>query len=195
MKKSLLILSFALAVISCNKEAGTTAAGLKTAYVDTNKIVQDLEEFKELESQSNTKREVMAQELQAKAHQFDLDRASFQEEARAKGMQWAQLRQQQLQKTGEELQMTQEAMLKELQGEFGAKNDSLVSKIKKFVADYGKKNGYDYIYGSGDVVSIMYAKEGYDITAKITKDLNDDFKGSAKKEDAPKAEPAKEEKK
>jgi outer membrane protein len=193
MKKSLLIFGFALAVISCNKEAGSTAAGLKTAYVDTNKIVQDLEEFKELESQSNTKREVMAQELQAKAHQFELDRASFPEEA--KGMQWAQLRQQQLQRTGEQLQMTQESMLKELQGEFGAKNDSLVSKIKKFVADYGKKNGYDYIYGSGDVVSIMYAKEGYDITDKITKELNANYKGSDKKEDAPKAEAKTEEKK
>lgn len=195
MKKSLLILGLALAVISCNKEAGPAASGMKTAYVDTNKIVQDLEEFKELESQSKTKREVMAQELEARARQFELDRASFAEEARAKGMQWAQLRQQQLQETGQKLQMSQEAMLKELQDEFGPKNDSLVSKIKKFVADYGKKNGYDYIYGSGDVVSIMYAKEGYDITDKITKELNDNYKGSAKKEETPKTEAKKEEKK
>lgn len=195
MKKSLLIFGFALAVISCGKESGPSAAAIKTAYVDTNKIVQDLEEFKELESQSNTKREVMAQELQAKAHQFDLDRASFQEEARAKGMQWAQLKQQELQKRGQELQISQEAMLKQLQDEFGPKNDTLVSKIKKFVADYGKKNGYDYIYGSGDVVSIMYAKEGYDITDKITKELNDNYKGSVKKEDAPKADAKEEEKK
>ena len=91
--------------------------------------------------------------------------------------------------------MRQEAMLKELQGEFGAKNDSLVSKIKKFVADYGKKNGYDYIYGTGDIMSIMYAKEGYDITDKITKELNSNYKGSAKKEDAAKTEAATEEKK
>lgn len=196
MKKSLLILSFALAVISCNKESGTTtASGLKTAYVDTNKIVQDLDEYKELDSQSKTKREVMAQELQAKAHQFDLDRASFPEEAKAKGMQWAQLRQQQLQKTGQELQMTQESMLQSLEKEFGPKQDTLVSKIKKFVATYGKKNGYDYIYGSGDVVSIMYAKEGYDITAKITKELNDSYKGSAKKEETTKIETTKTEEK
>ncbi|MDV6167762.1 OmpH family outer membrane protein [Flavobacterium sp. DG1-102-2] len=192
MKKSLLIFGFALAVISCNKEAGSTAAaGLKTAYVDTNKIVQDLDEYKELDSQSKTKREVMAQELQAKAHQFDLDRASFPEEAKAKGMQWAQLRQQQLQKTGQELQMTQESMLQSLEQEFGPKQDSLVSKIKKHVKEYGKKNGYDYIYGSGDVVSIMYAKDNYDITAKITKELNDSYKGSAKKEETTKTETTK----
>jgi outer membrane protein len=195
MKKSLLIIGFALAVISCNKEAGSNTAGLKTAYVDTNKIVQDLDEYKDLESQNKTKREVMAQELQAKAHQFDLDRASFPEEAKAKGMQWAQLRQQELQERGQKLQMTQEAMLKQLEEEFGPKQDTLISKIKKFVTDYGKKNGYDYIYGSGDVVSIMYAKEGYNITDKITKELNDKYKGSAKTTETVKEEPAKEEKK
>lgn len=195
MKKSLLIIGFALAVISCNKEAGTTAAGLKTAYVDTNKIVQDLEEFKELESQSKTKQEVMGRELETKVQQFKLDAASFQDEAKVKGMQWAQLKGQELQKREHELGMMQESMVKQLQDEFGVKNDTLISKIKKFVADYGKKNGYDYIYGSGDVVSIMYAKEGYDITEKIVKELNDKYKGSAKKEDAPKVEATKEEKK
>lgn len=195
MKKSLLIIGFALAVISCNKEAGTTAAGLKTAYVDTNKIVQDLEEFKELESQSKTKQEVMGRELETKVQQFKLDAASFQDEAKVKGMQWAQLKGQELQKRERELGMMQESMVKQLQDEFGVKNDTLIGKIKKFVADYGKKNGYDYIYGSGDVVSIMYAKEGYDITEKIVKELNDKYKGSAKKEDTPKVEAAKEEKK
>lgn len=195
MKKSLLILGFALAVISCNKEAGTTAAGLKTAYVDTSKLVQDYNEFKDLESQSKTKQEVMGRELETKVQQFKLEAASFQEEARAKGPQWAQLKGQELQKRERELGMMQESMLKQLQEEFGTKNDTLISKIKKYVKDYGKKNGYDYIYGTGDVVSVMYAKEGYDITAKILKELNDSYKGTAKKEDTATAAPAKEEKK
>ena len=181
MKKSLLIFGFALAVISCNKEAGsTTAAGLKTAYVDTNKIVQDLDEYKELET---------------KVHQFRLDAASFQEEAQAKGQQWAQLRGQELQKREQELQILQEQMRSELAKEFQPKQDTLVSKIKKFVTAYGKKNGYDYIYGSGDVVSIMYAKEGFDITEKITKELNDSYKGSGKKEETTKVETTKTEEK
>ncbi len=42
----------------------------------------------------------------------------------------------------------------------------------------------------------MYAKDGYDITEKITKELNDKFKGgSDKATEAVKEEPAKEEKK
>jgi outer membrane protein len=30
----------------------------------------------------------------------------------------------------------------------GVEMDSLVSGVKKFIKDYGKKNGYSYIYGT-----------------------------------------------
>ena len=195
MKKSLLILGLALAVISCNKETAPAAGGIKTAYVDTNKIVQDLEEFKELESQSKTKQEVLGKELETKVQQFKLDAASFQQEAQQKGPQWAQLKGQELQKRERELGIMQESMVKQLQDEFGVKNDTLINKIKKYVKDYGKKKGYDYIFGSGDVVSIMYAKDGYDITNEITKELNSQYKSSGKKEETAKTEETKEEKK
>ncbi len=131
MKKSLLIIGFALAVISCNKEAGSNAASLKTAYVDTNKIVQDLDEYKELESQNKTKTEVMSKELENKIHQFRLDAASFQDEAKVKGMQWAQIKGQELQKREQDLQILQDQMRSELAKEFQPKQDTLISKIKK----------------------------------------------------------------
>lgn len=196
MKKSLLILALALAVISCNKEAGSPAAsGLKTAYVDTEKLSKEYEEFKDLDSQSKTKQEVLGRELETKVQQFRLDASSYQQEAQAKGPQWAQLKGQELQKREQELGIEQQSMAKQLQDEFGAKNDTVVKKMKKFIQDYGKKNGYDYIFSSADVSSIMYAKNGYNITEEILKQLNDNYKGSDKKEEAPAADAKKEEKK
>ncbi len=196
MKKSLLIFALALAVISCNKEAGAPAAsGLKTAYVDTEKLSKEYEEFKDLDSQSKTKQEVLGRQLETKVQQWRLDASSFQQEAQAKGQQWAQLRGQELQKREQELGIEQQTIAKQLQDEFGAKNDTVVKKMKKFIQDYGKKNGYDYIFSSADVSSIMYAKNGYNITEEILKQLNDNYKGSAKKEDAPAADAKQEEKK
>jgi outer membrane protein len=64
--------------------------------------------------------------------------------------------------------------------------------MKDFIKDYGKKNGYDYIYGTGDAATVLYAKENYDITEEILKLLNDDFKASNGKE-ASNEEPKKEE--
>jgi outer membrane protein len=87
----------------------------------------------------------------------------------------------------------QEAMGKQLQDEFGAKRDSIVEKMRSYVKEYGKKNGYDYIYGTGDAASVLYAKEGFDITDKLVKELNDKYKGSPEAKAA--KEPATEEKK
>ncbi len=60
--------------------------------------------------------------------------------------------------------------------------DSLVSGVKKFIKEYGKKNGYSYIYGTGDAATVLYAEDKYDITKEIIKALNDKYK------DAPKAD-------
>ncbi|RZJ68005.1 MAG: OmpH family outer membrane protein, partial [Flavobacterium sp.] len=55
------------------------------------------------------------------------------------------------------------------------------------IKDYGKKKGFDYIYGTGDAATVLYAKDQYDITDEILKELNDKYKGTAKT-DAPKEE-------
>lgn len=187
MKKSLLIIAVAIGMFSCNKEGGTTTTGtrFKTAYVNTSTLSKDYEAFKELDSQRKIKEEEMGRELDTKVQAYKLDRAAAENEAPAKGPQWVQLKAQEFQKREREIAVMQESMMKQLQEEFGTKNDSAVSKMKKFIRDYGKKNGYDYIYGSGEVTNtVLYAKDGYDITDEILKALNAEFKPAAKTEPA-----------
>ncbi|AWH84409.1 hypothetical protein HYN59_04440 [Flavobacterium album] len=195
MKKSLLILGLAVTLFSCNKENQTAAtAGFKTAYVNIQILSDSLQEFKDLESQSKVKMEEMGRDLDARVQQWKLEASSFENEAKVKGPQWAQLKGQELQKREQELNMMQQAMTRQLQDEFRPKNDSVTSKMKRYIKEYGKKNGYDYIYATADISSILYAKDGYNITDKILKELNDSYKGSAKTEDTA-AATAKEDKK
>lgn len=195
MRKSLLILGLALALFSCNKEEGTAASGFKTAYVDTVKLVENSEELKDLEARAKVRENEMGRELEGKTKQWQMDAASFQQEARTKGMQWAQLRQQDLQKREQEIMQLQQQMKEQFANEFGVQRDTIVSQMRKRIKDYGKKNGFDFIYGTGEVASVLYAKDSYDITDKMIKEINDNYKGSGKKEDEAKEEPAKEEKK
>lgn len=182
MKKSLLILGLALALFSCNKEQGTApAAGLKTAYVDTERLSKEYEAFKELESQVKVRQEQVKRELEATEMKLRQDYAAAESEARVKGPQWAQLKAQELQRRAQELEAKQQQLSNEFSSEFGDKNDTLSSKMKKYIKDYGKKNGYDYIFTTADVSSIMYAKEGYDLTDEILKTLNDEFKSAKKR--------------
>ncbi len=184
MKKSLVILGFAFALLSCNNDKAPSASGFKTAYVDTQKLMEKSEEIKDLDDKRKVKTEEMGRELDAKVQQLKLDYASAQSEANAKGPQWAQLKAQELQKRERDLGMMQESMGRQLQEEFGVKRDTVVSQIKNVIKAYGKKKGYDYVYGTGDAASILYAKDSYNVTEDILKELNEKFKGSAKAEPA-----------
>ena len=88
-----------------------------------------------------------------------------------------------MQKREQQLGYAQQALAQQLQQESGAEMDTLVTGVKKFIKDYGKKNGYTYIYGTGDVASILYAEDKLDITKDIIKALNDKYKSADKKED------------
>ncbi|OIQ15585.1 MAG: hypothetical protein BM557_11075 [Flavobacterium sp. MedPE-SWcel] len=180
MKKSLLVLGAALAMISCNKEA-SSSAGLKTAYIDTVKLVEGYEELKDLESKGKIKSEEMARELDTEAQQLRLDAASFQNEAQSKGRQWAELKMQELQQRERELGVKQETMMRALQEEFGVQRDTVISQMKKYIKEYAKEENYDYIYGTGDAASILYGKEEYEITDEVLKSLNEKYTGEESK--------------
>lgn len=184
-----------ISLVACNKEGGATASGFKTAYVDTSKLIEKSDELKDLEDKAKVKEQEMGRELQTDAEQLRLEAAAAEGEARTKGMEWAQLKGQQLQKKQQELSVKQQTFQEEFAKEFGVKRDTVVSQIKKVIKEYGKKKGYDYIYGTGDAASVLYAKEGYDVTDEILKEINDKYKSTKGSAEPAKAEPAKEEKK
>ena len=185
MKKSLVIIALALAVISCNKQSETEA--LKTAYVDTNKLLEEYTEAKDIDAKYKNKADEMGKELEAEAARFKADAAAFEQKARQLGQVWAQQNSGPLQQRQQQLQYAQQAMLQQLQQESGVEMDTLVKSIKTFIKDYGKKNGYDYIYGTGEAATVLYAEEKYDITDELIKELNSKYKPAAKKEDSAEA--------
>lgn len=188
MKKLILLSIAALAIISCNKET-PTADKMKTAYIDISKLLKENIEAKDIEDKLKVKSEEMGRELRAEASRFQSEAAAFQQNAQLKGQAWAQAKGMELQKKEQEIGMKQESIMRALQAEGNKENDSLVKRIKTFIEDYGKKNGFDYIYGTGDgSATVLYGKEGYDITEIISKELNEKYKGSAKKEEEPKTE-------
>lgn len=63
MKKSILIIALALAVVSCNKSAEVKE--IKTAYVDTSKLLEESTEAKDIEAKYKAKSQEMGKELEA----------------------------------------------------------------------------------------------------------------------------------
>ncbi|MFP5437665.1 MAG: OmpH family outer membrane protein [Bacteroidia bacterium] len=196
MKKSLVILGAALSLISCNQETSSPASsGFKTAYVDTAKLTEKSDELKDWEDRAKIKEDELGRELQKDAEQLRLEAAAAEGEARTKGMEWAQLKGQQLQKKQQELGVKQQTFRDEFQKEFGERRDTIVSQMRKYIKEYGKKKGYDYIYGTGDAATVLYAKDSYDITDEVLKEINATYKSKKGSDDTAKAEPATTEKK
>lgn len=180
MKKKLVVLGMALALFSCNNNP--TAVEFKTAYVDTQKLMKEYEETKDIESKYKVKSEEMGKELEAEIAKFQKEAESFQADAQAKGMVWAQQKGAELQRKEQELSYKQQTMFQSLQMESGKEMDSLVNKIKAHIADYGKKKGYEYIFNTEDASTILYAKDGLDITDSIISELNTKYKGKSASE-------------
>ncbi len=182
MKKIIVAAVLALAVVSCNKT--TEAAVVKTAYVDTSKLMDEYTAAKDIEAKYKAKSQELGKGLQDKVARFQAEAQSFRTNAQANGQAWAQQKGAELAKREQELRYEQDALLQQLQSESGKEMDTLVKKAKQFIKDYGKEKGYDYIYGTGEAVSILYAKDQYDITKDIIKLLNDKYASEGKKEEA-----------
>ena len=180
MKKSLLIIAIAVSIISCDKT--TEVKEFKTAYVDTSKLLEEYTEAKDIQAKYKAKSEEMGGQLEAEINRFKSDAANFQKNAQEFGQNWAQKNGAELQKREQQLQYAQQAMVQQLQKESGTEMDSLVKGVKTFIKGYGKEKGLDYIYGTGEAVSILYAQDKYDITPEIIKLLNDKYAKGTKTE-------------
>lgn len=56
-------------------------------------------------------------------------------------------------------------------------SEAVLNQINGYLLEHGKKNDYDLILGVTDMGNLLYAKEGLDITDKIIKELNSQYKG------------------
>lgn len=191
MKKTVILFALAISILSCNKTAETKE--FKTAYIDTVKLMEESTEAKDIEAKYKEKSKVMGSQLEVEVSRWKADAANFQKNAQANGMAWAQQKGAELQKREQELSYAQEAMLRQLQQESGVEMDSLVKSYKNTIKEYGKEKGYDYIYGTGEASTVLFAKDNYDITKDIIKMVNDKYKTADKKsekdtKDEPKAE-------
>ncbi|MDK2771681.1 MAG: OmpH family outer membrane protein [Flavobacterium sp.] len=179
MKKSLLILGLALALFSCNKTE--QKENFKTAYIDTSVLLEKYEKFKDEDEKFKVKSQEMGRPLQAKLQAFQSEANNFQRNAQIKGMAWAQQKGAELQQREQQLAVEQDALLRQIQVESDSIRTEIIKNLKDYIKSYGKKQGYDYIYGTGDAATVLYAKDSYDITNDVLKLLNDEFKSSTGK--------------
>ncbi|WP_047549237.1 OmpH family outer membrane protein [Psychroserpens sp. Hel_I_66] len=170
MKKILGALSIVLVLASCQEQK-------KMAFVNRSEVINEYQEkidveakFKEREENFNKKSDSIGKDFQMAYQQFQMEASKMTEKQQQEQGQAFNQRGQMLQ---QQLQMEQQT----LQQSFTTEMDSVMSHMKTFVQDYGKKNGYSFIFGTSDVTTtILYGEEVSDISDEVLKGLNDAYK-------------------
>lgn len=170
MMKNIFLMAFAiLALASCTEPQ-------KTGFVDNGKLINDYQERIDLEATFKTKIEAFQKRTDSTSKAFQLEAQDFQLKAQNMSQEDAQA---QYQVLGQKQQILQQRIQNEeqqIQQASQTEIDSLIKKVKTFVKDYGKKNEYDYIFGSNEAGSVMYGKESEDLTQTILDAINADYK-------------------
>lgn len=170
MRNILYVLTALLVLASCQQPS-------KIGYVDNGTVINDIQEKKDLEEKFKARENVFntRRDSMVNAYQLDLKDAQI----RAKRMSQANL-----QKLSQEIQQKEQLLSQRIQQEqqeiqqaFQTEIDTLIVKVKDFVKDYGKKNGYTYILGTSDAAaSVLYGTEENDLTQTILDALNAEYK-------------------
>lgn len=164
MKKLCLLIVGTSFLISCAQE--------KTAYVNNTKLIQEYKGMQDTEAKFTKKSEAVNKVMDSLATAFQQEVKEYQSAAEGMSVTTRQEKEQVLMAKQQQLRQQQQAVGGALNQQSTKAIDSIITVVKDFVAEYGKKNNYTYIFGSTEAANIMYAKEGEDITTEILSELN-----------------------
>ena len=170
MKNIVYVLLVAFVFTSCQKEK-------KIGFIDNGVVINDFQEKIDLETKFKGKDEVfkkradsIGQAFQLEVQQVQITAQKASQKKQQELMGGLQQKQQQLQ---QQMQFEQQQITQAFQTEI----DSVIVKVKDFVKDYGKKNGYTYILGTSDAAAtVLYGTDENDLTQTIVDALNEAYK-------------------
>ena len=181
MKKLLSIVAVSVTLISC-QQTTTSKVEFKTGYIDTSILLEKYEKFKDENEKFKVKSEEIGRPLETKGRQLQAEKDAFQRNAQANGQAWAQQKYAELQQREQQILQERDQVLAQIQTEGGKLQDTLIIQVKKYIREFGKKQKFDYIFTtSDDMPTVIYAKDSYNLTDKLLKELNEQYKATNQK--------------
>lgn len=147
-----------------------------TVYVNVQKIYDDFQLKKELESkltnvQQARKTVLDSLELKLKILSGKIENAAKRDTE--KENYFVELREQYLMKK-KQFEEDNQAMTSQY-------SQQIMKQLNEYTQEYGKQKGYTFILGAEGSGGIMYASEKMDVTAEVLEYVNSRYKGAAKK--------------
>lgn len=169
MKRILVVITILMFASACQEQA-------KIAFINNGDVINEYQEKKDLEEKFKVKDEAFKKKTDSISQAFQLEAQQFQLKAQKMSQKKAQEEYNALGQKQQLLQQQLQFEQQQMQQAFNTEIDSVIKKVKSFVKDYGKKNGYTYILGSNEAGSVMYGEETNDLSQTIIDALNASYK-------------------
>ena len=170
MKKLSLLTLVALTAVSCQQD--------KIAYVDNTKLIQEYQEKIDLENEYKVKYESFQKKYDSVSAAFQKEAQAFESTAKSLGQAKAQEKYNELMQKRQQMAQSLQQQEQILQQESAQEVDSLVKKVRGFIKDYGKTNGYTFILAENEGGNVFYGEENKNITTEVLNALNNEYKTS-----------------
>jgi outer membrane protein len=165
MKNIIIALVLLVTFSSCQEQQ-------KIAFIDNGEVINGYQMKIDIEDRFKKVNEVYKKRTDSigQAYQFDAQQTQLRlsKLSAPKQQQGSQEFSQKWQGIQQQLQFED----RQMQQAFNTEMDSVISKVNKFVGEYGKKNGYTYILGKNEAGSVMYGSDANDISEAVTAAIN-----------------------
>jgi outer membrane protein len=142
----------------------------KTAYIDSNKVISGYKEIATAKKEFQKKVELYKERMDTLTGHVKLDMLNM-EKFRNDKVQFQHYRDSS-QFHNKQVYNYQKAMQQSLQEEEAKLSKVALEKLNVFLKTYGKEHGYDMIFIANNSGTIAYAKDGYDISDDVLKEIN-----------------------
>ena len=148
----------------------------KMAFIDNGEVINNYQMKIDIEESYKVKDETFKKRMDSISRGFQIEAQAFQMASQKMSKQKAQEKYNELGQKQQVLQQQFQLEQQEMQKAFAVEMDSVISIVDSFVSDYGKSNGYAFIFGKNEAGSVMYGQDASDISKTITEALNSAYK-------------------
>lgn len=147
----------------------TKVSSTKTGYVKLNEVFDQFEYTKQLKKEF---------ELVKNARQRKVDSMNFELKVLAQKLETSKDKElvSMFEVKRRDFIYIKEGIIQDNEALTEKYDNQIHKQMQSYLVDFGKENGYDYILGSENLGTVLFAKEKYDVTVEAIAYLNDRFK-------------------
>jgi len=147
----------------------------KVAFVDNTKVMDDYQMKIDIEKKYEDRSTAFNKQRDSIGLVYQMEIQTIQMQLSKMSPRKQEEESQKFQQKWQPVQQQMQFQQQQMEQGFNKEMDSVIVKVNDFVEDYGKKNGYTFIFGKNRAGSVMYGAEAKDITEAVTEAINADY--------------------